>query len=87
MNVEILKWIAQGGAAVATLVVVFWFLRFLREERTDRAEERKRSTDNFTNTINNHVAHHTEALEKQTDAINSLSQMCKSHLEAGRRGA
>jgi len=64
-----LAWLPEAGTAAAILVVVGWFIHFLKGERKDRAAER----DKFLEIVTNHIEHSTEASEGLTLAIERLS--------------
>ena len=83
--IKVLTTISQIGGAGIGLVVTFWFLRYLSGERKDRKEERdayREERDAYLTTINNHMEHHTQAIndqkiamEAQTGAINNQTQV------------
>lgn len=54
-------WLPEAGQAAAVLIVVFWFLRQLKEERKM-----------FVDVITNHLNHSTEAMQKLELAIREL---------------
>ena len=63
------SWIPQVGVeVVAVLLVVGWFIHFLKGERKDRAAER----DKFLEIVTNHLDHSTEAISDLKEAIQGL---------------
>lgn len=54
-------WLPEAGQAAGMLVVVFWFLRHLKEERKT-----------FMDVITNHLDHSTETMQKLELAIREL---------------
>jgi hypothetical protein len=59
------------GIAGAVVFVVRLFLHHLKQERSDRSDERQ----SFVAIIANHIDHEREALEKLTDAIRTLQAL------------
>lgn len=87
MDTLILEALKTYGLAGGFLIVSFWAMReivryFIRFTETQQTTI-KEMTDEFTNTINNHLAHHTEAalrldetIKQNTDATRSLMAFC-----------
>jgi septal ring factor EnvC (AmiA/AmiB activator) len=78
-TIESLKLVAQGGAAVAAIVVTVLFLRYLREERTAIASERERQMSdrqaerlNFKESLESIVAGHERSMTTVSDSLRDL---------------
>jgi len=54
-------WLPEVGSAAAVLIVVFWFLRHLKEERKL-----------FVDIIKNHLGHNTRVIQELRIAIKEL---------------
>lgn len=59
---ETINLLGNLGMAAGAVAVCHLFIKFLREEREDRKTER----ESFVETIQNHVNHNTDAVEKLT---------------------
>lgn len=61
-------WLPEAGTAAALLIVVGWFIHFLKEERKDRAAER----DRFLDVITKYFDASTHAAHALKEAIRGL---------------
>lgn len=69
--------LTQVGIASLVVIVTISFLKFLKDERIDRKEER----DSFLNTIQNHVEHNTDATRENTQVLEQLHLFLKDKIE------
>lgn len=88
----ILEALKQYGAAGALIVAMFWAMRlivvyFIRFTETQQ-QTIKEMTDSFTQTINNHLAHHTaatvrldETIKQNTEATRQLVAFCAGSMQ------
>jgi hypothetical protein len=66
MDFELVKALADGGIGLAVLVGGYYVLKHMREIH-----------NMYMKTINNHIAHDTEAKVKQTEALGELTSVIK----------
>jgi predicted PurR-regulated permease PerM len=58
-----LGWLKEAGTVGVFAVLVFMFLRHIKE-----------LTKGFLKTIENHITHNTEAIEKNTETLGSVDK-------------
>ena len=71
MNPDILKIVAQGGAAVALVLVVWLLIRHMNK-----------MMEMFSKIITNHMTHETEATNGVTDALTRLENLLTGWLSS-----
>ena len=94
--IEIAQAVAQGGAAVAVIVVVILFLKHLREIAADQSEERgaihtmllqerqewREEREAFIGLVENHLHEQTQALTSALTKLNGLVRVAERDTNA-----
>ena len=65
---------SQLGIGIATLVILWFVVRYFIDALTRKDEYIKEVTRDFTQTINNHMKHETDAFTSLAKAIEKLTK-------------
>ena len=65
---------SQLGIGLATLLILWFVVRYFIETLTRKDEYIAKIVDNFTVTIANHIAHETAAQNKTSKALDGLTK-------------